>query len=86
MEVLVSRKGGNHEVTFKERETTKLRTEPSAMLRVNQAGIVYRGIFTWVDKHTSAGSVYRISVTLQGHQEGKCVDTAGIEVKKMFLT
>jgi hypothetical protein len=51
LEALVSRKGENREVLSEESETTKLGTDPSAALRINQAEIVYRGIFTWVSKH-----------------------------------
>ena len=54
------------------------------MLRVNQAGTVYRGIFTRVSNHTSTSSVHRIIVTPNEHQKGKYVDTAAIEWNHAF--
>jgi hypothetical protein len=72
LEALVSRKGGNREVTSEESETTKLGTDPSTRLRLNQAETVYRGIFTWVSKHSSAGPA---EVSLQRPKNTKRVST-----------
>ena len=59
------------EVTSEESETTKLDTEPSTTLRINQAEIIYRAIFIRV-------SIYTI-VTPKQYQKVMYVDMAVIE-------